>query len=246
MPPLKQATAALALGLAVGFAALPARALTYGECVDLVSRAPADGFNAALAWTKRSDDPAAQHCAVLAEVALKRYGAAGERLSRLIDQMTDPREAAALLGQLGNIRLLDNKPDLALKAFDRALRNTPNDADLLADRARARAALNDWPRAAADLDAAVQLRGDDRELQLLFATALREAGKLAEAKGAIAKALQLAPGDPAALLERGRIRLLDGDRKGAAADWKEAAAKAPAGPIRDAAAASLKALDKAK
>lgn len=243
MSPLKQAAAALGLWLA---AAGPAHAITYGECVALVNRNPADGFNAAIAWTKTSDDPGAQHCAALAEVALKRYGAAGDRLNRLVEQMDNPYEAAALLGQLGNIRLLDNKPDLAVKAFNQALRNTPNNPDLLADRARAFAALNDWPRAAADLDAAVQLNDGDPELQLLLATALREAGKLPEAKSAIARAYALAPRDPAVLLERGRIRLLDGDRKGAAADWKEVAATAPPGPLRDAANASLKALDKKK
>ncbi|WP_165837681.1 tetratricopeptide repeat protein [Zavarzinia aquatilis] len=241
MPAVKQA----ALGLLLAAAAiLPARAMTYGECTALIDKAPGDAYSAAVAWIKTTDDPAAQHCAALAEVALKRYGAAGDRLNRMIDQTENPYEAAALLGQLGNVRMLDGKPDLAIKAFDLAVKNTPNDPQLLADRARAYAAQKNWPMAVRDLDGAVQIDDEDPELHLLYATALREAGKLPEALGAIEKAASLAPGDAAILLERGRIHLLRDERDKAAADWKQAAAKATDPAIRDAANASLKALTK--
>lgn len=241
MPALKQA----ALGLLLAAAAiLPARAMTYGECTALIDKSPGDAYGAAVAWIKTTDDPAAQHCAALAEVALKRYGAAGDRLNRMIDQTENPYEAAALLGQLGNVRMLDGKPDLAIRAFSLAVKNTPNDPQLLSDRARAYAALKSWEMAARDLDAAVQIDDEDAELQLLYATALREGGKLPEALGVIEKAASLAPGDAAILLERGRIHLLRGERDKAGADWKKAAAIATDPAIRDAANASLKALAK--
>jgi len=242
MQPLKQVTRAAAV-LALTLAASPALAMTYAECVGMIDRAPGDAYSAALAWTKVTDDPGAQHCTALAEVALKRYGAAADRLNRLIDQTGNQYESAALLGQLGNVRMLDGKPDLAVRAFDRALGVTPNDAQLLADRARAYAALKQWPKAVRDLDAATQIEDDDPELMLLFATALRELGKLPEARTAADKALALAPKDPAVLLERGRIRLLAGDRDGAKADWQTALAAAPKGDLRDTIAASLKTLE---
>lgn len=238
---LKQAMRGIAAALLLG--ASPAFALTYNECVALIDKAPGDAYKAALAWTKTTDDPAAQHCTALAEVALKRYGAAADRLNRMIEQTANPYESAALLGQLGNVRMLDGKPDLALQAFNRALKETPNDAQLLADRARAYAALKQWANAVRDLDAATQLEDADPELMLLFATALREFGKLPEAQKAADRALALAPKDPSVLLERGRIRLLAGDRSGAKADWEAALAVAPKGDVRDAIAASLKTLE---
>lgn len=245
MPPIRQAAPLIAFALAL-LAAGGAQAITYGECTALVEQSPGEGYKAAINWAARTDDPGAQHCAVLAEVALQRYAAGAERLSRLVDQTSNPYEAAALLGQLGNIRMLDGKPDLAVAAFTRALNNTPNDPATLSDRARAYAALGNWPRAVRDLDAAVQIDDGDPEIFLLFATALREAGKTDEALGAVERALRLAPDDPAILLERGRIRLITGDRKGAGADWQAVKARAPEGPIRDAAEASLKALAKTK
>lgn len=244
MPTSRQAGLALATALCLWTGG--AQALTYAECTALVERSPGDGYKAATAWAKTTDDPGAQHCAALAEVALQRYGDAADRLNRLIDQTANPYEAAALLGQLGNVRMLDGKADLAVDAFTRALKNTPNDPQMLADRARAFAALGQWARAARDLDGAVQIDDEDPELYLLYATALREAGKIADARGAVEKALRLAPNAPEVLLERGRIRLIDGDRKGAAGDWKTVADSAPKGPVRDAALASLKALEKTK
>ncbi|MFA5122867.1 tetratricopeptide repeat protein [Zavarzinia sp.] len=244
--------AARTLGLLAPAAALllctaPAFALTYGECTALVDKSPADGYNAAIDWTKKTDDPAAQHCAALAEVALKRYGAAADRLNRLVEQTENPYESAALLAQLGQVRMLDGKADLAVQAYSRAVKQTPNNAELLSERARAYAAMGDWPHAVKDLDAAVQVEDDNAELQLLYATALREAGDLPEASKAIAKALALAPNEPANFLERGRIRLLAGDRKGAAEDWKRVlSSAAKSSPEYQAANASLKALDKVK
>lgn len=243
MLPLKQAMRTAIATAAIFLAAPPAMALTYSQCVAMIDTAPGDAYKAALEWIKQADEPGAQHCAALAEVALKRYAAAADRLTRMIEQIQNPYESAALLGQLGNVRMLDGKPDLAIRAFDRAIRETPNDAQLLADRARAHAAMKQWAKAVADLDAATQLEDQDPTLMLLFANALREAGKLPEARAAADKTLALAPQDPAALLERGRIRLLADDRAGARADWQAGLTAAPKGEIRDALAASLKALE---
>lgn len=245
----KQAIRPLLAGLVLAAAAAlpaarPARAMTYAECTEMVETAPANAYKAALAWIKQADEAPAQHCAALAEVALKRYGAAADRLNRLIDQTENPYEAAALLGQLGNVRLLDGKPDLAVQAFDLAVKNTPNDALLLSDRAQAHAAMKNWALAIRDLDAASQIDDENLDILLLYATALREGGKLPEAMGVIEKAASLAPGDGAVLLERGRIHLLRGDKDKAAADWKKAAASAADPAVRDAANASLKALAK--
>lgn len=202
------------------FAARPAAALTYGDCVAAVRTDPGVALQAAEAWSQAGGDAAAEHCAVLAEVELNRLASAAERLGRLIDRTADGDKAAAMLSQLGNIRLLDDKPDLAVDAFTRALAQTPNDRRLLVDRARAYGAMKNWAKAVTDLDSAVQIDNSDPDTLLLYATALRQTGRLDRAKTAIERADAIFPDDPDILLERGRIRLLTKDRKGAAADWQ--------------------------
>lgn len=244
MPRLHQARfLVFALAGAAAFVAQPAAALTYSSCVAAIRSDPGAALQAAEAWVQAGGDAAAEHCAVLAEVELNRLAAAAERLGRLIDRTADGDEAAAMLSQLGNIRLLDGKPDLAAEALTRALAQTPNNRSLLVDRARAYAAMAQWSKATTDLDAAVQIDNSDPDTLLLYATALRQLGRFDQAKKAIERADGIFPDDPDILLERGRIRLLTKDRKGAAADWRRVVALPDAAPgVRAAAAASLKAL----
>lgn len=229
-------------GLAL-LAPRPAAALTYAACVAAIRDNAGAALQAAEAWSQAGGDAPAEHCAVLAEVELNRLAAAAERLGRLIDRTGNGDEAAVLLSQLGNIRLLDSKPDLAAEAFTRALAQTPNNRGLLVDRARAYAAMAAWAKAVTDLDAAVQIDNSDPDTLLLYATALRQSGRLDQAKKAIDRADGIFPDDPDILLERGRIRLLNKDRRGAAADWRRVLTLPDAAPgVRAAAEASLKAL----
>jgi tetratricopeptide (TPR) repeat protein len=202
----------------------------YERCVALAQRVPQAAYNAALQWQGAGGQAAAIHCSAIALVAMHRYVEAATQLDRLAHDrgvsFSFPR--VDLLDQAGNAWLLANQPANAEAAFTTALVLAPGDPDILADRARARAAQHDWKGADADLTAALARAPDRAELWVLRASARHAMGQRAGARGDIARALQVSPGDPEALVERGAMRAEDGDANGAVADWQAAIAAAPA------------------
>jgi regulator of sirC expression with transglutaminase-like and TPR domain len=102
----------------------------------------------------------------------------------------------------------------------------PHDVDNLTDRARARAMHGDWDGAESDLTIALAGDPERADLLVLRASAYHAMGKKTEALADIAHALDILPSYPEALLERGSIRLENGDLAGARSDWQTVAAKA--------------------
>lgn len=227
-------------------------AARYRACLALVETDPDAAYDRAETWRLEGGGAAARHCGALALVALDLHAEAAVRLGDLADApgAGGPADRAALLGQAGNAWLLAGRADNARAAFDAALALTPDDADLLVDRARAHAALADPAAAARDLTRALAQRPDDPTTLMLRASALRAQNRLAEAHADIERALALNPSDPDALVERGAIRLALGDADGARADWVRAAARIgevdagdPRAPTLKAARRALEALD---
>lgn len=161
-------------------------------------------------------------------MALRRYAEAASRLDQLAHDraVSGPFPRGDLLDQAGNAWLLANNPTNAEASFTTALILSPDDPDILTDRARARAAKHDWRGAEADLTNALA-EASRPELYVLRASARHALGNKAGARSDLDRALQISPGDPDALLERGAMKAEAGDAGGAIADWNATIAAAP-------------------
>jgi tetratricopeptide (TPR) repeat protein len=213
--------------LAVAIAAAPAFALPFADyagCVALVKTRPAEALRAAGDWGDEGG-ASAGHCAALALTRLKRYPEAAAKLEQLAraPHIGDFRQRAMLWDQAGNAWLLDGKADKAAADFSTALAQVPNDTDMHADRARARAMMRDWAGADADLSAALAQDPNRADLLVLRSSARQALNLMNEAAADVVRALVVYPDYPPALVERGRMKLAAGDVNGARRDWQRVA-----------------------
>ncbi len=209
---------------------LPARAAgeQYSQCVASIAANPDGALSRALTWAERGGGAAAEHCAALALIALKRPAEAAARLDRLAQgQAGDARNRATLYDQAGNAWLMAGQPQNAEGSFTSALALTPNDADILIDRAGARGLRKNWTGAETDLTQAYALNRSNPEILVLRASARAAQGRKDEARADIEAALAINPIFPDALVERGAMKLAAGDKIGARADWQQALTAAP-------------------
>jgi tetratricopeptide (TPR) repeat protein len=208
----------------------------YERCVQLVQRDAQGALNAANQWQAQGGDGASAHCAALALVSLGRYPEAARTLDRLgHENFGSAAERATIFDQAGNAWLLAGSGGEAMESFSSSLALSPNDPDLLADRARSAAMLGDWKAADSDLSAALGRDANRADLLVLRASARRALGRAADARNDLEQALRIVPNYPDALVERGSLRFETGDANGARADWQAAIARAPDSPAGKAA-----------
>lgn len=214
----------------------------YSQCVALVQKNPAQAEESARAWQNEDGGTAAVHCLALALTALKRYAEGARTLDGLARSrgITDNLQRAALFDQAGNAWMLAGMASNAAQSFSAAIAESPNDIDMLADRARARAMLRDWVGAEADLSAALLKDQNRADLLVLRSSARWALNRKADAATDIVRALALYPDYPAALVERGVMKYSAGDTEGARKDWKKAASGG--GEAADAARRNLDAM----
>jgi tetratricopeptide (TPR) repeat protein len=230
------AAGALVLTAAPGYAADagPFAGAQYRACAAKSRQAPEAAFEDALAWHGAGGGLAADHCAALALLALKEPARAAQRLDRVArnPRAGAPTVRATIFGEAGNAWLLARRGPEAEAAFSEALKLAPRDADLWIDRARARALTRNWRGAEADLSAALKL-GVRADIYLLRSTARRALNRLPAARADIDSALFLSPRYAEALVERGSMKLIAGDKQGARRDWLQVLLIAPNGPAGD-------------
>jgi pimeloyl-ACP methyl ester carboxylesterase/tetratricopeptide (TPR) repeat protein len=218
---------------------------TYTDCVAQSEKMPQEAFERARSWRDAGGGLPAQHCMALAMLGLGHPVEAAVQ----IDAVARKTEAgslaqrAELLDQAGNTWLLAKQPHAAEDAFSEALKLSPQDSTLWADRARARALVTDWAGAEADLNAAIAFEQKDPELYVLRSSARRALGKVPEANADVQAALALNPDYPDALIERGVMKLAAGDRNGARADWIRVLAKSPQSTAAESARVHIENLD---
>jgi regulator of sirC expression with transglutaminase-like and TPR domain len=196
-------------------------------------------------WRSQGGGVPAERCAAQALIALDEPGEAASRLD-LMARRSDAgtlMDRAALLAQAGNAWLLAAQPANAEAAFSAALTLMPRDAELLIDRARARAAQMNWRDAEADLSAALNLNAGTPEVFVLRATARAALGNKVGHKMDIDAALALDPTYPEALVERGILKQQAGDIPGARGDWIQVLARAPESPAADVVRSHIEALE---
>jgi len=217
----------------------------YPACVRAIDVNPENAFELALTWRDRGGGLPAERCAALALIALDEPGEAATRLDALARRSNAGSlpERASLLVQSGNAWLLAGEPQTAESAFSAALKLTPRDPETWVDRARARAALQNWTDAEADLSNALSFDKSKPETYVLRAAARQVLGNKAGYRADITAALAIDPNFPEALVERGSIRAEDGNLAGARADWVQVLVRAPDGPAGDAARLRIQALE---
>ena len=213
----------------------------YDACLARAQSDPAGALMQASNWSKQGGGAAADHCAALALVGLRRYSEAASRLDALARSpfASDAARKTALFDQAGNAWLLADRADSAIVSFTAALGVDPFDTDLLADRARALALKQNWAKADSDLSAALLVSPDRADLFVLRGSARHAMGRKAEARNDFDRALRLQPGNADALVERGTMKFEAGDTAGARADWQAAMAAAPGSPAAQSAQQNL-------
>jgi tetratricopeptide (TPR) repeat protein len=212
----------------------------YARCLDLLLADPAGARGFARDWYMQGGGEGAAQCEALAQLSLGEADAAAEALERIAARSEAGLAArAAVFGQAAEAWRAAGKPQRASAAASLALALTPQDPELLLERAMARLALNQVPSALVDLDLAVVLDADRAEAWVLRAAAQRRLESLRPAEDSITTALRLAPRNVEALLERGILRQLRGEAEAARRDWERVLELAPDSAAADLAAQNL-------
>lgn len=212
----------------------------YARCLDLLLADPASARGFARDWLMQGGGEGAEQCEALARLSLGEAEAAAEALERIAARSAAGLAArASVFGEAAEAWRAAGKPQRAAAAATLALALTPQDPDLLLERALARLALDQVAMALADLDLAVVLDPSRAEAWVWRAAAQRRLELLRPAEDSITTALRLAPQNVEALLERGILRQTRGEAEGARRDWERVLELDPYSPAADLAAQNL-------
>lgn len=220
-----------AILLAVSWSATAALAATgteppaqdYDTCVGLVESDAEAALSYARGW-KEAVGPkalAARHCEALALSALGRHNDAAIVMSEvaLAMESAPARDHAAAFAQVADAWSLAGDETRARVAIDQALALDPN-ADYLMQRANIRALAKDWDGVRLDTGEVLAELPTAADALALRASAYRNLGVPNAALEDANRALEIAPHNLSALLERGRVKAAQHDMVGARADWQ--------------------------
>ncbi len=217
----------------------------YENCMRLARTDPDQAFEAALAWQDLGGGQAAQHCVAAALIGLNQFFQAAERLEALAAAMLPASDAhrAAILGQAGTAWFSAENYDRAFAAQSAALILTPDDPELLVDRAMTLAGAKNYWEAIDDLNRVIDANPNRYDALILRASAYRFVDALPLAREDAEAAYRLAPDRPDILLEYGILLRLDGDTDGARQAWLRLIQLHDGTPASDAARRNLELLD---
>jgi len=212
----------------------------YDRCLAMLRTDPEGARQFADSWEAADGGEGARHCAALALLALGETERAAERLEALAAQSNAAAAArAGIFAQADQAWMLAGQPSRAFAAATMGLTLTPNDTELLMDRAIALGSMKRYAEALKDLDQVLAIDPRRAEALVLRAAAQRHLDRSVLAERDIAAALAIAPDNAEALLERGIIRQLRGETAGARADWERVIALAPHSAAADLAQQNL-------
>ena len=203
----------------------------YDKCLSLIDSDPNDALDYAQAWQSSTKEIslAARHCAALAMSALGRFQDSAILLSEVAIAMDNkpnevPKEARAeAYAQVANAWVLAKDNKKALAAIDQALALDP-DADYVMTRANIHALAKNWDAVRIDTGKVLAELPTDADALALRATAYRNLGVPQAALEDANRAIEIAPHNLTALLERGRTKAALHDMTGARADWQQVVA----------------------
>ena len=198
------------------------------RCFGLLRTDPDAALALAAAWERQGGGEGAQHCAALAVLATGDVTRAAEQLEQLATRSRASASArAAVFAQAAQAWLMAGEAQRTFAATTRALALTPDDVELLIDRAIALGTIGRHGEAVADLDRALASDPQRPDALVFRAAAWRQLDRADPARRDIERALALDPDNAEALLERGILRQLAGDTEGARMDWERAIELAP-------------------
>ncbi len=216
----------------------------YETCLAMLPADPAGAGEFAEAWATRGGGEAATHCLALSRVELGDPERGAEMLQALAaGSHGDDAARAAVYGQADQAWFMAGRSDRAFASATQALLLSPDDVDLLMDRAIAAGSLDRYADALDDLARMLERDPHRPDALVLRATALRHLQRLDLAQDNIGRALALDPDNAEALLERGVLRQRRNDAPGARGDWERAITLAPDSGTADLAQQDLALLD---
>ncbi|HXV23528.1 MAG TPA: tetratricopeptide repeat protein [Alphaproteobacteria bacterium] len=220
----------------------------YVACMDRARSAPAEGLTEADLWLAEAETFAARHCRAVSLIGLGREEEAVAALDALGRRMEerDPTLAADLYRQAAMVLFDMERLDAAEDMQNRALRLAPDSVELLIDRALLEGTREDYAKALQTLEHARSLAPANPDVLVLMASAHRLLDHADLAQERLGAALAIDPDHPGALLERGILRRLSGDRESARADWERVRTLAPDSPEAETAAANIRLLDQSE
>ncbi len=214
----------------------------YEQCLAMLPDDPRGAASFAEGWTDGGEG--AVHCHALAEVSLGNAETGAKLLERLAATSHAPPAARAVVfGQAAQAWLMTGNAANAYRASTSALALTPDDADMLVDRAVAAGGLNRFEDAEDDLTRALDADPRRAETLVLRASAWRHLGQLELAQDDIDRSIAIDPENAEALLERGILRERRNDWDGARRDWEQAIILAPDSATADLAEQNLALLE---
>jgi len=218
--------------------------LEYDRCLGMLASDPRGSATLARAWLERGGGDGAIHCLALSRIALGEPAPGAEQLEELASSSAAPPVTLAmLLYQAAQAWLMDGDAPRAHAAASAALALTPEDANLLIERAVAGGVLQRFAEVVDDLSLALRVDGRRTDAMVLRGAALRHLGRDIEAAADIEATLALEPDNVEAFLERGILRQRRGDSEGARADWERAITLAPDSATADLARQNLALLE---
>lgn len=241
--------------LAASAAAMPAQAqekLTsaeneqqYAACMALVDQNPTQALESAVQWEKQGGGDAAEHCQALAMIGLKQYEDAGVLLEQIAETMPQVKApiASEVFGQAAYAWILAGKTERGLHDLNQGLALSPKNVELLIDRARLYGESGMYFEALDDLNAAADISPKRPDIYAYRASAYISLSQLDIAGDNLDQALLIAPDFPQALLERGRLHALNGDKEEARKDFMRVLTVAPKTDVAAAAQQQLEKLD---
>lgn len=217
----------------------------YQECLKLAEKKPEDGFEAAMQWRDTSGSNAAKQCVAVALFYMGEPDNAADRLERLAIEMkaAPPELRARLLSQAGTSWSVAGNLERANAAITTAIQLAPSLADLYVDRSMVLAQAKNYWEAIDDLNKALDIQPGYGIALAFRAAAYRYVDSLDLAEQDANEAVRVAPEIPEGWLERGIIRRLKGDLKGARADWLQVLVRDPDGATGDSARANIERLE---
>ena len=217
----------------------------YAACMALVDQNPTQALESAVQWEKQGGGDAAEHCQALAMIGLKQYEDAGVLLEQIAETMPQVKApiASEVFGQAAYAWILAGKTERGLHDLNQGLTLSPKNVELLIDRARLYGESGMYFEALDDLNAAADLAPKRPDIYAYRASAYISLSQLDIAGDNLDQALLIAPDFPQALLERGRLHALNGEREEARKDFMRVLEVAPKTDVASAAQLQLEKLD---
>jgi tetratricopeptide (TPR) repeat protein len=216
----------------------------YDHCLAMLYNDPLGAKSFADTWASSGGGDGAMHCQALAQIELGNTATGADMLERLADAAKAPDlTRAAVYGQAVQAWQMAGQPARAFDAATLAMALSPNDPDLMIDRALAEGAMQRYREAIDDLDHALAIDPRRAEAFVLRASAWRRLNNLEVATADIEHALAINPDSAEALLERGILRQRTGNQAGAREDWQRAISLDPDSTTADLAQQDLALLD---